>query len=105
MTTYEYLLDRKNNNLPVIPERIVCAANKFEDGTIVLGVRHGCEIMLASAKKMGYKNLLMTEQGFYTNWQRFVTREEAMTIAREQGQIFRPEGTHNPNVLYSECLY
>lgn len=53
MTTYEYLLDRKNNNLPVVPERIVCAANMFEDGTIVLGVRHSCEIMHASAKKMG----------------------------------------------------
>ena len=82
MTTYEYLLDRKNNNLPVVPERIVCAANRTSDGTIVLGVRHGCEIMMASAKKMGYTNLLQTEQGFYTNWQRFVTREEAMMIAR-----------------------
>ena len=61
--------------------------------------------MLSSAKKMGYKNLLKTEQGFYTNWQRFVSREEAMVIAREQAQLFRPEGTHNPDVLYSECLY
>ena len=89
----------------MISERIVCAANKFEDGTIVLGVRHGCEIMLASAKKMCYNNLLRTEQGFYTNWQRFVSSEEAMIIAREQGQLFRPDGTHNPDVLYSECLY
>ena len=61
--------------------------------------------MLASAKKMGYKNLLKTKQGFYTNWQRFVTRGEAMVVAREQDQLFRPEGTHNPDVLYSECLY
>lgn len=105
MTTYEYLLDRKNNNLPIVPERIVCAANVFKDGTIVLGVRHSCEIMLATAKKMGYANLLNAKQGFYTNWQRFVTREEAMVIAREQDQLFRPEGTHNPDVLYSECLY
>lgn len=40
MTTYEYLLDRKNNNLSVVPERIVCAANRTHDGIIVLGVRH-----------------------------------------------------------------
>jgi hypothetical protein len=45
------------------------------------------------------------EEGFYTNWHRFVSREEAMKIAKEQGQIYRPEGTHNPDVLYSECLY
>ena len=103
--TYKYLKERVTLGQPVVAERVVCAANKFEDGTIVLGVRHGCEIMLASVKKIGYKNLLKTEQGFYTNWQRFVTREEAMVIAREQDQLFRPEGTHNPDALYSECLY
>lgn len=104
MTTYEYLLDRKNNNLPVIPERIVCAANKTPEGIVILGARHGDEIMVTVAQKMEV-SLLKSEQGFYTNWQRFVSREEAMIIAREQGQLFRPEGTHNPDVLYSECLY
>lgn len=103
--TYKYLSELSAKGHKTVPERIVCAANMFSDGVVVLGVRHGCEIMLASAKKMGYTNLLKTQQGFYTNWQRFVTREEAMTIAREQGQIYRPEGTHNPDVLYSECLY
>lgn len=103
--TYKYLKERVTLGHSVVTERVVCAANEFEDGTIVLGVRHGCEIMLASAKKMGSKNLLKTEQGFYTNWQRFVSREEAMVIDREQEQLFRPEGTHNLDVLYSECLY
>ena len=104
MTTYEYLLDRKNNNLAVVPERIVCAANKTQDDYVVLGARHNDEIMVATAKKMEV-SLLKSEQGFYTNWQRFVSREEAMVIAKEQGQIYRPEGTHNLDVLYSECLY
>lgn len=104
MTTYEYLLDRKNNNLPVVPERIVCAANRTIEGAMVLGVRHADEIMVRTAKNMGV-SLLKSEQGFYTNWQRFVSREEAMIIARGQGQLFRPDGTHNPDVLYSECLY
>lgn len=105
MNTYEYLSTLRDTGCKVKPERVVCAANRFKDGTIVLGVRHGCEIMLATAKKMGYTNLLNTEQGFYTNWQRFVTREEAMMIAREQNQLVHPDGTYNPDVLYSECLY
>lgn len=105
MSTYQYLCNLRDSGHPVNPERIVCAANVFSDGTIVLGVRHGCEIMLAQAKKMGYTDLLKTKQGFYTNWQRFVTREEAMVITKEQGQWIRPDGTHNPDVLYSECLY
>lgn len=105
ISTYQYLKNLQKQGHPVVAERIVCAANMFEDGTIVLGVRHGCEIMLKSAKAMGKANLLHTKQGFYTNWQRFVSREEAMKIACEQGQLLRPEGTHNPDVLYSECLY
>lgn len=104
MTTYEYLLERKNNNLPVVPERIVCAANRTLFDVIILGVRHGDEMMCEMARNIGV-TLINTEQGFYTNWQRYVTREEAMIIAREQGQLFRPEGTHNLDVLYSECLY
>ena len=104
MTTYEYLLDRKNNNLPVVTERIVCAANRTRDGIIIIGVRHADEMMCEMARNIGV-TLINTEQGFYTNWHRFVTREEAMVIAREQGQIYRPDGTHNPDVLYSECLY
>ena len=103
--TYKYLKERVTLGHPVVAERVVCAANEFEGGTIVLGVRHGCEIMLSSAKKMGYKNLLKTDQGFYTNWQRFVTREEAMVIAKEQGQWIHPNGTYDHDVLYSECLY
>lgn len=105
MSTYEYLCNLRDTGHRVNPERIVCAANLFKDGTLVLGVRHGCEIMLATAKKMGYTNLLNTKQGFYTNWQRFVTRAEAMVIAKEQGQWIRQDGTYDPDVLYSECLY
>lgn len=104
-STYEYLCNLQKQGHPINPERVVCAANLFPDGTIVLGVRHACEIMVASAKKMGYNNLHHTKQGFYTNWQRFVSREDGMVIAKEQGQWIRPEGTRNPKVLYSECLY
>lgn len=104
MNTYEYMLMRNIKGLDVTPERIVCAANKTPLGFIILGARHSDEIMVKTAKSM-QSSLDNAEQGFYTNWQRFVTREEAMVIAKEQGQIYRPEGTHNPDVLYSECLY
>lgn len=108
MTTYEYLLDRKNNNLPVVPERIVCAANRSGE-ILLLSARHWDEQMNKQYWRYwewgGNKQQSDFEQGFYTNWQRFVSREEAMIIAREQGQLFRPKGTHNPDVLYSECLY
>lgn len=104
MSTYDYLVNLRNEGHTVIAERIVCAANRTQDGIIVLGVRHADEMMCWTARNIGV-TLRSTEQGFYTNWQRFVTREEAMAIAREQGQIYRPEGTHNPDVLYSECLY
>ena len=104
MNTYEYLLERKQQGLEVVSERIVCAANRTRSGDIILGVRHGDEVMTFAAHSMGTV-LSKTEQGFYTNWYRFVTREDAMVIAKEQGQIYQPEGIHNPNVLYSECLY
>lgn len=103
-THFEYMVDRRNRGLEVIPERVVCAANRFPNGSIVLGVRHGCQIMLAQAKAMGLV-FHESDDGFYTNWQRWVNRTDAMVIAREQGQVFREDGTHNPDVLYSECLY
>lgn len=107
MVTYEFLLDRKNNNLPVVPERIVCAANLLTCGITLLGARHGDEAMQHVYDNLSNEWITRKGeiQGFYTSWQRFVTQEEAMIIAREQGQLFRPDGTHNPDVLYSECLY
>lgn len=103
--TYNYLKARQEKGEHVLPERIVCAANKYQDGLIVLGVRHGCEIMTAQAKAMGREDAHAAEQGFYTNWQRWVDRNEGMRIAREQGQLYRPDGTHDDSVLFSECLY
>lgn len=103
--TYQYLKARQAAGESVNQERIVCAANMYTDGAIVLGVRHGCEIMLAQAKAMGRDNLRGTKQGFYTNWQRWVDRKEGMRIARQQGQLYRPDGTHDPDTLFSECLY
>lgn len=105
MKTYEYLKARLDSGESVSPERIVCAANLLGDGSVVLGVRHGCEVMHAQAKAMGVESLAGTKQGFYTSWQRWVDRKEAMRIARAQVQVLRPEGTNDPETLFSECLY
>ena len=86
--------------------RIVCAANKFPDGTMILGVRHWDPIMREQARRIGYseKSNGVCEQGFLDNHQSFVTREEAWVIANEAGQIIRRCGG-DEGCLYSENLY
>lgn len=49
--------------------------------------------------------LLDYEQGFLTNKGRFVNRNEAMEIAKEQNQIIRLSGSPNSDILFSEDLY
>lgn len=90
-------------------ERIVCAANRLKDGTILLGVRHWDTLMVETYKRLKVVETDLdragAEQGFMTNKRRFVTRKEAMVIAKEQNQIYDPKGTYDPATLYSECLY
>jgi len=45
------------------------------------------------------------EQGFITNTGRFVNREEAYVIAKENGQFIRPEIDHVPGALFSENVW
>lgn len=106
---YDYMSSRAEKGLPVVPERVVCAACRLESGTIILGARHWDEQM---HRTMAAINPLddgeaaaRADQGFYTNWQRYVDRKEGMIIARRENQIVRPEGTHDSDTLYSECLY
>ena len=86
--------------------RIVCAANKFPDGTMILGVRHWDPIMREQARRIGYseKSNGVCEQGFLDNYQSFVTREEAWVIANEAGQIIRRCGG-DEGCLYSENIH
>lgn len=44
-------------------------------------------------------------QGFMTSEEQFVTREEAMTIALESGQITRPTRSGHATQLFSEDLW
>lgn len=104
-----------------ISERIVCSACQVfaderdgtnEDGSLIIhevyGLRHYDPLMRKQIKELEkqYKYALLDyEQGFITNTGRFVTRDEALKIAKEQGQIIRLSGSPNPNILFSEDLY
>ena len=85
--------------------RIICAANKFPDGTMILGVRHWDPVMREQARRIGYseKSNGICQQGFLDNRQSFVTREEAWVVAMEAGQIIRRVGGDD-DCLYSENI-
>lgn len=71
--------------------------------SIEIGRRHNDIVA-----RFGKTCLDVTKQGFYTSWGRFVSREEALQIAKEAGQV---EETNFDKLytdfskLYSEDLY
>lgn len=100
-------------------EKILCAANHYDDGIehvhkpkniitgfITCGLRHhNCIMTFAQIVGFPYTDeghtIHRTEvQGFLTNFNRFVDREEAAEIAACAGQIKKRIET-----LYSEDLY
>jgi len=100
-------------------EYILCAANHYDDGTepvhepkniksgfVVCGRRHhNCIHTFAMIVGFPYTERGMEihrteEQGFITNTNRFVSREEGADIAFNAGQI-----TERKSTLYSEDLY
>lgn len=87
---------------------IVCAAIRNKDGLIVTGVRHGCPIMHAQLKAMGFDGFDPTwEQGFVTNKFDFVDRIDAKRIAKHAMQLditSRTAMTEDRRLL-SEDLY
>lgn len=105
-------------------EYILCAANYYNDGTIhhhqpknieigfvVCGRRHhNCigtfaQIVGFPYDENGIKIMNTEEQGFLTNTNRFVSRLEALEIARKANQL-KPDEPINEHIgLYSENLY
>ena len=79
-------------------QRIVCAANRNPDGTIILGVRHYDKVMRQQKPHM------LSEQGFIDNRGNFLTREEAWVVAMRENQVIRRVGG-DEGTLYSENLY
>lgn len=119
--TNQNLIVHKNSDKNSKKEYILCAAIKrktpinvesknyktstLEDDdiySIEIGRRHN-DIMARFGKDV----LCLTQQGFYTSFGRFVSREEALQIAKEAGQIEEPGFAKlcSSNKLYSEDLY
>lgn len=76
---------------------IVDAAIKTTDGDIFVGRRH--HLILQNH----YPHTKGGIQGFLTSERRFVTREEALQIALDAGQI--KEKKYNKSRLFSEELW
>ena len=96
-------------------EYILCAATWFDDnkqylyqpknintGLVFCGHRHGCifQQIGGTVKERQDIGIYQKEQGFLTNLNRFVDREEAAQIAFDSGQIETPKDT-----LFSEDIY
>lgn len=89
------------------PNRIVIAANLYQCGTVILGVRHnGIEMnkQIAMLISVGKKPEGKAVQGFMDIFGQFKTREEAWIIANEAGQIL-PGKDKTPGILFSETIY
>lgn len=90
--------------------RIVCAANRLKDGTVILGIRHWDDFMhqaIGQSKNEDeeVETVVGHRQGFVDQWGNFVSRREAWDIALHQEQIVRTgPGFEGPD-LYSENLY
>ena len=64
--------------------------------SIEIGRRHN-DILA----RFGKTNFEVMKQGFYTSYERFVSREEALQIAKDAGQIQETDS----KLLFSEDLY
>lgn len=95
-----------NSEIP-LNRLVVCAALKHTDGSIICGARHydDDEIMrqqiVRASNASGWRG---AEQGFIDQKGVFLTREEALEVAKAAGQIKRRCGGDSKR-LFSENLY
>jgi hypothetical protein len=107
---------RKEGNMLLTKEYILCAAIHYKDGQtynhqpkniqkgyVVCGRRHH-NCFITRAILQGFENHLDNTQGFLTNTDRFVTREEAYVIAIKSNQ-FKKKKSAIGNMLFSEDLW
>lgn len=104
---------KPNEALNSVPSRrVVCAAIRAADGELLLGIRHYSRDMheQIKARQDGakFKHRHDEDQGFVDQHGVYMSREEAYAVARDAGQLFRPEACGrgvNGMKLYSEGLY
>lgn len=100
MTKKEYILCAAiKRKIPINVNNKNYKTNTLEDDdiySIEIGRRHN-DILA----RFGKVQLEVIKQGFYTSYGRFVSREEALQIAKDTGQIKETDS----NILFSEDLY
>lgn len=94
---------RENPKSALVDRMIVCAANRNKAGTIAIGIRHFCPIMRQNMMTLG-GNWNTSEQGFIDQQGIFLTRSEALVVAKAAGQIKRRCGGDEKE-LFSENIY
>lgn len=82
---------------------VVCEAIRHESGLIICGARHRDPVMRAQAEASGL-NWKGCEQGFINQFAEFLTREEALEVAKASGQPLNLDYCSG-NKLFSEGLY
>lgn len=86
-------------------QRVVCAAHRHkETGEVIVGVRHFDDFIRKQIVLREDSHVLWHEQGFVDQFGQFLTREEALALAKENGQVYRRCGGDEKR-LYSENLY
>lgn len=98
-------------------EKILCAAIWYDDGKfyeaqpvnikqgyVMCGRRHH-NIILLRFSLTGEETYTRKGQGFLTDKDRFVNREEAYRIAKDAGQLLLGDYQKEPYMLTSEDLY
>jgi hypothetical protein len=98
--------------LPLSRRRVVCAAIRAADGSLLFGIRHYSQDMheQIAQRNDGLKFIHRhdEDQGFVDQRGVFMSRHEAFQVALAAGQIVNPEANGNdPDgpKLYSEGLY
>lgn len=89
-----------------IQRRVVCAAVRSPEGLVVCGPRHLDPSMRLVLMRLGVfaKDIGGWEQGFVDQRGEFMSREEALRVAWNAGQVIRRCGGDDRQ-LFSENLY
>lgn len=92
-----------------VPQHVVCAANReIDTGLILCGARHWDNVMRVQYKAIYPSNRAKGsdwDQGFIDQFGTFLTRKEALDIAKQNGQSINMDRNGAEGELYSEGLY
>lgn len=88
--------------------RVVCAAIRASDGSLLLGIRHYSSDMHEQIRRRDDGPIFMhrtgDDQGFVDQYGVYMTRTEAYMVALLAAQIVHPDACPG-QLLYSEGLY